>query len=488
MAYHPVEISHMRPQAAACSATAASRSTSSLEEIATASRRSGASAPTSPTRSSSSRPSSRATASSRRCCARRSSRPRRSAARAQGPGASRGRARPRRRRTPRRAPSRARPPPSASGCSQTRAGAGAARGRARRRRGRRGRRRGGRAGAEGERPNLYWTHGGVLDAPAAARLPGCAPDRDRRSPRRRLEGARGAAPERGRANDAVLDAARRDARRCRAASLSSFPGTAARDKVVELDGIDRAETERRPERASCGSRPRLRPRWPGRSTARGVDNERRARHALPRPPARGAAARVRRRSTTSTRRTRGRSRTRREEIQSDNHLATSRRRRSTARSTTRSRRTPSRCSPRSTPRCSASRTARTAPARSAASRSARSGSRRCRGRRSASTTAPRGARVSEPAPRALDVRVGSRTDALTPISVAERSLAARAPQWVALARSSLAALAADQLTKHDRHARSSRSTSRCTCSGRSRSTTCRTPGSRSGSSRARRRS
>ncbi|MFL5925216.1 MAG: signal peptidase II [Gaiellaceae bacterium] len=55
--------------------------------------------------------------------------------------------------------------------------------------------------------------------------------------------------------------------------------------------------------------------------------------------------------------------------------------------------------------------------------------------------------MSEPAPRILDVRVGSSTDALTPVSVAERSLAARAPQWAGLAAVVLAAIAADQLTK-----------------------------------------
>jgi signal peptidase II len=55
--------------------------------------------------------------------------------------------------------------------------------------------------------------------------------------------------------------------------------------------------------------------------------------------------------------------------------------------------------------------------------------------------------VSEPAPRTLDVRVGSSTDALTPVSVAERSLAARASQWAGLGAVVLAAIAADQLTK-----------------------------------------
>jgi signal peptidase II len=55
--------------------------------------------------------------------------------------------------------------------------------------------------------------------------------------------------------------------------------------------------------------------------------------------------------------------------------------------------------------------------------------------------------MSEPAPRTLDVRVGSSTDALTPVSVAERSLAARALQWAELGAVVLAAIAADQLTK-----------------------------------------
>jgi signal peptidase II len=55
--------------------------------------------------------------------------------------------------------------------------------------------------------------------------------------------------------------------------------------------------------------------------------------------------------------------------------------------------------------------------------------------------------VSEPAPRALDVRVGSSTDALTPVSVAERSLAARAQQWAGLGSVVIASIAADQMTK-----------------------------------------
>src|SRR5437870_9846831 len=55
--------------------------------------------------------------------------------------------------------------------------------------------------------------------------------------------------------------------------------------------------------------------------------------------------------------------------------------------------------------------------------------------------------MSEPVPRTVDVRVGSSTDALTPVSVAERSLAARAAQWAGLGAVVLAAIAADQLTK-----------------------------------------
>ena len=51
------------------------------------------------------------------------------------------------------------------------------------------------------------------------------------------------------------------------------------------------------------------------------------------------------------------------------------------------------------------------------------------------------------APRPLDVRVGSSTNALQPISSAERSLAAGARQWAALGAIGTAALGADQLTK-----------------------------------------
>lgn len=54
--------------------------------------------------------------------------------------------------------------------------------------------------------------------------------------------------------------------------------------------------------------------------------------------------------------------------------------------------------------------------------------------------------MSEPA-RRPDVRIGSTTDALTPISSARRSLAATGTQWLGLGVIALAALAADQLTK-----------------------------------------
>jgi signal peptidase II len=54
--------------------------------------------------------------------------------------------------------------------------------------------------------------------------------------------------------------------------------------------------------------------------------------------------------------------------------------------------------------------------------------------------------MSEPA-RRLDVRVGSSTDALTPVSRATRSFAATRMQWLFLAALAVAAIAADQVTK-----------------------------------------
>ena len=50
--------------------------------------------------------------------------------------------------------------------------------------------------------------------------------------------------------------------------------------------------------------------------------------------------------------------------------------------------------------------------------------------------------------RQLEVRVGSATDALTPLSRATRSFAATRLQWLALAAIALAAILADQVTKH----------------------------------------
>ena len=56
------------------------------------------------------------------------------------------------------------------------------------------------------------------------------------------------------------------------------------------------------------------------------------------------------------------------------------------------------------------------------------------------------ARQETPAP--LDVRVGSSTNALRPILVGERPLGASATQWAGLCAIAVAAIAADQLTKH----------------------------------------
>ena len=48
----------------------------------------------------------------------------------------------------------------------------------------------------------------------------------------------------------------------------------------------------------------------------------------------------------------------------------------------------------------------------------------------------------------MDVRVGSSTDALTPISMASRPMGAGLLQWAGLVAIALAAVAADQITKH----------------------------------------
>ena len=55
--------------------------------------------------------------------------------------------------------------------------------------------------------------------------------------------------------------------------------------------------------------------------------------------------------------------------------------------------------------------------------------------------------MTEPARRIPDVRIGSATDGLAPVSIAERTLAAGARQWASLAIVVAAAVGADQLTK-----------------------------------------
>jgi signal peptidase II len=57
--------------------------------------------------------------------------------------------------------------------------------------------------------------------------------------------------------------------------------------------------------------------------------------------------------------------------------------------------------------------------------------------------------VTEPKPRPpVDVRVGSSTNGLAPVSIAERSLGAGLWQWGGLGIVALAAVLADQVTKH----------------------------------------
>jgi signal peptidase II len=51
-------------------------------------------------------------------------------------------------------------------------------------------------------------------------------------------------------------------------------------------------------------------------------------------------------------------------------------------------------------------------------------------------------------PRKLDIRMGSSTNGLAPISTVERSLAATPVQWLGLAAIVVAAVLADQVTKH----------------------------------------
>jgi signal peptidase II len=61
--------------------------------------------------------------------------------------------------------------------------------------------------------------------------------------------------------------------------------------------------------------------------------------------------------------------------------------------------------------------------------------------------APRREGLTNPAPRLIDVRVGSATDGRAAVSVAERSLSARPFHWLALVAVACAAVVADQLTK-----------------------------------------
>ncbi|HWE82330.1 MAG TPA: signal peptidase II [Gaiellaceae bacterium] len=62
--------------------------------------------------------------------------------------------------------------------------------------------------------------------------------------------------------------------------------------------------------------------------------------------------------------------------------------------------------------------------------------------------APEPAREPAQRPGHADIRVGSSTNALAPVSVAKRSLAAGPWQWGGLAAVVAAAVAGDQLTKH----------------------------------------
>jgi signal peptidase II len=55
--------------------------------------------------------------------------------------------------------------------------------------------------------------------------------------------------------------------------------------------------------------------------------------------------------------------------------------------------------------------------------------------------------LTNPAPRLIDVRVGSATDGRLPISMVERSLSAGPFHWLGLIAVAFAALLADQLTK-----------------------------------------
>ena len=61
--------------------------------------------------------------------------------------------------------------------------------------------------------------------------------------------------------------------------------------------------------------------------------------------------------------------------------------------------------------------------------------------------APRREGLTNPAPRLIDVRVGSSTDGRAPISVVERPVSAGPFHWLGLVSVAFAALVADQVTK-----------------------------------------
>ena len=63
-------------------------------------------------------------------------------------------------------------------------------------------------------------------------------------------------------------------------------------------------------------------------------------------------------------------------------------------------------------------------------------------------TEPQHEAAPRPPAQAPDVRVGSSTNALAPVSVAERSLAAGPWQWAGLCAVVVAAVVGDQLTKY----------------------------------------
>ena len=349
----------------------------------------------------------------------------------QGPGQARGRRRSSPRPRPRRARSPARPAASARRCRRGPPAAPAPARRARRpRRGRRreqtqARRRAGGRAARRRPPEalpILGRDGRADDTSPAAGLARRCAHRARRPHGDAWKVRVSAAPERGRANDAVVGSSP-SASASRATS-PSFRRT-ARDKVVELRGLA-------PARPSDG--------WRSVVT---IDTDRF------RSSSRRSAGASSTRSRTSTRRTRARSPTRPRRRYQDNHLGD-------VATATFDREMASTLEDNSTHVLAEidaalgadRRTGRSASASAAGSRSSRSGSRRYRGRRSASTTSENrnGAEPSRLASRSSGP--GSRTDGLAPISVAARSLAAQPVHWLGLAAVAVAAVVADQLTKH----------------------------------------